>query len=24
VASEFTYDGKGCTEITTPIATTTP
>jgi hypothetical protein len=24
VASEFTYDGRGCAEITTPIATTTP
>lgn len=24
VASEFTYDGLGCAEITTPIATTTP
>jgi hypothetical protein len=24
VASEFTYDGLGCTEITTPVATTTP
>lgn len=24
VASEFTYNGLGCTEITTPVATTTP
>lgn len=24
VASEFTYSGLGCAEITTPIATTTP
>jgi hypothetical protein len=24
VASEFTYDGLGCAEITTPVATTTP
>ena len=24
MASEFTYDGLGCTEITTPVATTTP
>ncbi|HET8671266.1 MAG TPA: hypothetical protein VFM05_11740, partial [Candidatus Saccharimonadales bacterium] len=24
VASEFTYSGLGCTEITTPVATTTP
>jgi hypothetical protein len=24
VASEFTYDGQGCAELTTPVATTTP